>query len=252
MSMLKPLEIALTPPPVLIGGPDAELIETVASGDDTEANLDVIEERMERFFGSHDSSESTGQGTQSSGTGSSQDTSSVGTDTTLPSDYIYGFESLFASRSGPVTSSELMIWLKQFSGGINEQLRERMLQADMRNKLVQDLTYLKSTLTETANFDAFEAEAYELLKAYKGTPFESDVAEALNGVLINTDGFYDKDEISGTTGKMQSVIDKLGQDSQFDMIYIQQLTDKLNEQFGFASNYMSKQHDTLMAIIGNV
>ena len=54
------------------------------------------------------------------------------------------------------------------------------------------------------------------------------------------------------SGELQTLIDKLGKDDQMDMVYIQTLSDRLNEQFGFASSYASKYHDTLMAIIGNM
>ena len=169
-----------------------------------------------------------------------------------PSGYIYGFEDFFAGRSGPVTPDELLLWLEGHAQDINDQLRERMLNADMRNRLVEDLSTLKAQVT-TGTHPELKAEGEALLAAYVGTPYEEAARKALDGVINNPD----KEEFGATeaekvSSEMQSVIDKLGKDDQMDMIYIQQLANRLNEQFGFGSAYLSKQHDTLMAIIGNV
>ena len=164
--------------------------------------------------------------------------------------YDSGCEGLFADRCGPVTPEELLLWLKGHSQDINDQLRERMLNADMRNELIADLSTLKAQVNQYAP-EGLKAQGEALLAAYVGTPYEEAARTALTGIIGNKDDIFGADEATKVSGEMQTVIDKLGKDDQMDMIYIQQLANRLNEQFGFGSAYLSNLHNTTMSIIGN-
>ena len=171
---------------------------------------------------------------------------------TRPPGYIYGFEALYSCASGPLSPEDILAWLQIQSSGINADLRTCILHAEQRNKVVEDLDALLAQMTESGDYLSLEAQADEILAAYEGTPFEETVQKALACFDNSIDKAFGENELQTARDQMQTQIDALGKDAQMDMINIQQLTNRLNEQFGFASAYAAKHHDTSMAIISNI
>lgn len=171
------------------------------------------------------------------------------------SSYQYGPLGAFDFGSGALSNLELMLWVQKHSSFVNEQLKDLMSTADVRNKLSEDLGYLKAQINDSADGAMTEqarADAQALLDAYAGTPYEQDLARVLGPIIDNPDSAFGKDEAQRITDGMQSLIDGYGKDDQYAMINIQDLTSRIREMYNMASNMMSSAHQTYMAILGNV
>jgi len=172
--------------------------------------------------------------------------------TVIPA-YTYGGAAPFVfGGTGMLSNAEILLWVQSHSSAVSDQLRERMENADIRNKIVQDLTHLKSLLKRTEDSQPIKDQAAELVAAYEGTPFADEVRAAVAPILNDKDETIDAAELQKATGSLDAAIDKFGKDDQYDMIYIQDLTSRIREFISAGSNMMSSNHQTMMAILGNI
>jgi hypothetical protein len=176
-----------------------------------------------------------------------------------PQDHAYG-ASGGMTGSGYVSSSEMLIWLQNYSTSMSELQRDLMMGCDLRNKLVEDLAFLKAQIREggsregdvDAYVDGIEAHAQQMLEAYEGTPYYETLVETLGPITGNGDKYYSADEVTNITGNLQGLIDSLGKSDQMDMIQIQDIMSQVSNKFQAVSKVMASTNDTVMAIISSI
>jgi hypothetical protein len=138
--------------------------------------------------------------------------------------------------------------------------RDLMLGTEERNKLVEDLSFLKSQVRkgggENGTDDwvkAIGAQAEALLAAYEGTPYYDELAKVLSGVIGGAgDGEFTEDEASKIQGELQSMIDALQKDDQIAMIQLQDVVGTVGNKIQSVSQVIAAANQTMMSVVGNI
>ncbi|HEX6275504.1 MAG TPA: hypothetical protein VFZ53_20830 [Polyangiaceae bacterium] len=176
--------------------------------------------------------------------------------------HVYGPPAAAPRESNYISDDNLLLWLAEKQDGLYADLRDEMDLSRARNKIIEDLSYIKAR-TEDGELTPEElyAEMTALFDAYRGTPLEPVLQETLGEELAelgdalqanSTFDFRSILEAWDLPERIQSKIDSLGKDDQLALIRINALSSDINQAAQLASNLLSSSNQTANGIIGNI
>ena len=177
--------------------------------------------------------------------------------------YVYGPPAVAPREANYISDDNLLLWLAEKQDGLYADLRDEMDLSRARNKIIEDLSYIKAR-AEDGELSPRElhAEMTALFDAYRGTPLEPVLQEVLGeevaelGAALQTDSTSDflrsVIEAWDLPERIQSKIDSLGKDDQLALIRINSLSSDINQAAQLASNLLSSSNQTANGIVGNI
>ncbi len=160
-----------------------------------------------------------------------------------------------------ITNEELLTWLAEKSGGIQDEMRNSMDISNHRADVKLRLSQLKADLVGANTEGKWERLADDMAK-YADTlgddPEYAEIATKLNRMAEATDDRLAKDKEPSEKARqswidsLQAFTDRMGTQDQMTLIRIQDLNSRNGQLSQLTSNLISAANQSVMSVVNNI
>jgi len=160
-----------------------------------------------------------------------------------------------------VTNEELLTWLAEKGGGIQDEMREAMDISNQRADVKLRLSQLRADLVGANTEGKWERLAEDMVKyadTLAGEHEYAEVARKLNAIAERTNERLADDKEPSEKARqswmdaLQAFTDRMGTQDQMTMIRVQDLNSRNCQLSQLTSNLISASNQAVMSVVNNI